>query len=52
MAEIEYTETDERGLDQIAPLWQKLIDYHGELSEPLGELSQENLYRTEAGTVR
>jgi len=29
---IEYTEMDERGLDLIGPLWQKLNDYHRERS--------------------
>jgi len=28
MAEIEYTETDQRGLDLIAPLWLKLLRHH------------------------
>ena len=28
MAKIEYTETDQQGLDLIGVLWQKLVEYH------------------------
>jgi ribosomal protein S18 acetylase RimI-like enzyme len=28
MVKIEYTETDEQGLDLIGPLWQRLLEYH------------------------
>ena len=33
MAEMEYTHTDEQGLDLIAGLWQKLLEYHKSLSQ-------------------
>ncbi|UCB43297.1 MAG: GNAT family N-acetyltransferase [Dehalococcoidales bacterium] len=33
MAKIEYTHTDEQGLDSIAALWQKLLEYHKSLSQ-------------------
>ena len=33
MAEIEYTYTDEQGLDLVATLWQKLLEYHKSLSQ-------------------
>ena len=32
MAEIEYTETDERGVDLTNELWRKLIEHHAALS--------------------
>jgi ribosomal protein S18 acetylase RimI-like enzyme len=33
MADIEYIETDENGLDLVAPLWRKLVEHHKIRSE-------------------
>jgi len=33
MARIEYTHTDEQGLDLVAALWQKQLEYHRALSQ-------------------
>lgn len=61
MAEIEYTETDERGLELIESLWQKLNDYHGELSEyftgsypknTFARRKKELLEKSNGGTMR
>jgi ribosomal protein S18 acetylase RimI-like enzyme len=33
MARVKYTQTDEQGLDLVAELWQKLLEYHKSLSQ-------------------
>jgi len=33
MAKIEYSETDEQGLDLVGALWEKLLEYHRSLSQ-------------------
>ena len=38
MAEIEYSETDEQGLDLIEALWQKLVEYHKARSQHFSRL--------------
>ena len=45
MAEIEYTETGAEGLNQIAFLWQKLNDLHGELSEHFSASYPKNTFQ-------